>query len=69
MIKFWDIVFERAVEKKRRKITLTKDEYSIDYEVVNKRDLMLPPEYYLNLASLEKMFFDRPSKEADEYMK
>ena len=35
---------------------LTKDEYSIDYDVVNKRELMLPPEYYLNLTKLEKEY-------------
>ena len=35
---------------------LTKDEYSIDYDIVNKRELMLPPEYYLNLKLLEKEY-------------
>jgi len=56
LIKRWDEIFNYAVEKKRRKIMLTKDEYSIDYDVVNRRELMLPPEYYLNLKLLEKNY-------------
>lgn len=59
MIKQWDHIFNTAVEKKRRKIMLTKDEYSIDYDVVNKRELMLPPEYYLNLTKLEKEYLTK----------
>ena len=56
MINMWDTIFKIAVEKKRRKIMLTKDEYSIDYDIVNRRELMLPPEYYLNLSTLEKYY-------------
>lgn len=56
LLEKWDLIFNYAVEKKRRKIMLTKDEYSIDYDIVNKRELYLPPEYYLNLASMEKYY-------------
>jgi hypothetical protein len=46
------------VEKKGRKIILSKDEYSIDYDIRNRRELILPPEFYLNITKLEKYYFE-----------
>ena len=56
MLKHWDEIFKAAVQKKGRKIILSKDEYSINYDVKNRRELILPPEYYLNLTDLEKFY-------------
>lgn len=58
LLKHWEEIFRVAVQKKGRKIMLTKDEYSIDYNVKNRRELILPPEYYLNLTELEKYYMD-----------
>ena len=58
LLKEWDKVYKISVEKKRRKIILSKDEYSIDYDIVNRRELLLPPEFYLNLAKLEKNYIE-----------
>jgi Ca2+-binding EF-hand superfamily protein len=58
MLKNWDEIFRIAVEKKGRKIILSKDEYSIDYNIKNRRELILPPEYYLNLTKLERHFVE-----------
>ena len=58
LLKSWDMLYKIAVEKKRRKIILSKDEYSVDYDVVNRRELLLPPEFYLNMAKLEKNYMD-----------
>lgn len=58
MLKNWDEIFKVSVEKKGRKIILSKDEYSIDYNIKNRRELILPPEYYLNLTKLERHFVE-----------
>lgn len=46
----WPKIFEKCVVRKRRRVILSKDEFSIDYNIKNKRELLLPPEYYLNLT-------------------
>ena len=56
ILKHWDEIFKVAVKKKGRKIILSKDEYSINFDVKNRRELILPPEYYLNLTDLEKYY-------------
>ena len=58
----WEWLFQNVVVKKRRKIILQKDEIWVDYDVVNKRKLILPPEYYLDIAKLEKLYFETPHK-------
>lgn len=58
ILKHWDEIFKVAVKKKARKIILSKDEYSINYDVKNRRELILPPEYYLNLTDLEKYYLE-----------
>lgn len=66
IMKHWDEIYKVAVKKKQRKIILSKDEYSINYDVKNRRELMLPPEFYLNLTVLEKYYIENyRSKDPD----
>jgi len=59
LLKHWDEIFEVAVQKKGRKIILSKDEYSIDFNIKNRRELILPPEYYINMTVLEKYYMNK----------
>lgn len=62
LLRHWDEIFKVAVVKKGRKIILSKDEYSIDYDIKNRRELILPSEYYLNLTTLEKYYHEEENK-------
>jgi len=41
---------------------LEEDNYWIDYETVDRRKLLTPPEYYFDLSKLEKYSFEEPEK-------
>ena len=37
---------------------LAKDEYWVDYDVKDRRKLLTPPEYYLDVNKLEKIYYE-----------
>lgn len=57
--KNWDWIYTNIIVKKKRKIILSDSCNNIHYEIKDKKKLLVPPEFYLDLSKLEKIMMNR----------
>ncbi|CAI2366108.1 unnamed protein product [Moneuplotes crassus] len=56
--KNWDWIYTNIVVKKRREIILRDNCNNIHYDIKDKKKLLTPPEFYLDLSKLEKVMMN-----------